>query len=132
MKVIYKIEDWYKEYAKSCEFVAKWLVKKLKINSKSTIVDLGCGAGAFTIPLALAVKNSKVIAIDSDERVLKELNLNIKKFNVKNSITIKCDAKNLQTIKDNSIDFVFSHWLLNVVTSYNDLRKIFKGKLQDT
>ena len=125
MKTILTIKDWHNEYAKTCEFVAKWLVRKLKIKSGS-IIDLGCGAGDFTIPLAMKARKSKVIAIDNDEKALNELKSNIKRFKVSNIVVIKSNATKLHEIKDSSIDFVFSHWLLGVVTKYNDLKKIVK------
>jgi len=126
MKVIFTIRDWYNEYARTCEFVANWLVKKLKIESDSTIIDFGCGAGAFTIPLAMKIRRSKIIAIDNDEKALNELRSNIKRFKVSNIVVMKSDATKLHKIKDSSIDFIFSHWLLGVVTKYSDLRRIMK------
>jgi ubiquinone/menaquinone biosynthesis C-methylase UbiE len=117
MKVISKIEDWYNEYARTCEFVARLLVKRLKIKPNSTIVDLGCGTGAFTIPLASKVKKSRIIAVDNDKKSLKELKTKIERLKVRNIIVMDGDARKLTKIKDNSIDFVFSHWLLGLLLS---------------
>jgi ubiquinone/menaquinone biosynthesis C-methylase UbiE len=126
MKVISKIEDWYNEYARTCEFIAKLLIKRSKIKPNSTIVDLGCGTGVFTIPLALKVRKSKIIAVDNDKKSLNELKAKIERLKVRNIVVIKGDARKLTKIKDNSIDFVFSHWLLGVVTKYNDLKQTLK------
>ena len=44
------------------------------INRGMTCVDLGCGAGAFSFPLALAVGNEgTVYAVDNDSEVLKRI-----------------------------------------------------------
>jgi ubiquinone/menaquinone biosynthesis C-methylase UbiE len=125
MKVI-TIQDWYNEYARTCKFLANWLVEKLKIKSNSIIIDLGCGAGAFTIPLATKAKKSKIIAVDKDEKALNELRSNIKRFKVSNIVVMKSDATKLHEIKNSSIDFIFSHWLLGVVTKYSELKQIIK------
>lgn len=78
MKVISKIEDWYKEYA-------------------------------------MKAKKSKIIAVDSNEKSLNELKSNIRRLKVRNIIMMKGDARKLSKIEGDSIDFVFSHWLLGVV-----------------
>jgi len=120
------IKDWYKEYAKSCEAVAKLLAKKLKVKPSSKIVELGCGAGAFTIPLARELKNSQIIAIDKDRKALEELKFNVKRFDFKNVIIMKDDAREVNGIENDSIDFLFSHWLLGVIVKYKDVKQIVK------
>jgi len=120
------IKDWYKEYAKSCEAVAKFLAKKLKVKPNSKITELGCGEGAFTIPLARELKNSQIIAIDKDRKALEKLKSNVKRFGLKNVAIMKGDARKLTKIENDSIDVVISHWLFGVITKHKDIRQIIK------
>lgn len=74
-----------------------WLSKKCKINSKSKILDLGCGPGLYTIEFAK--KGAKVTGIDVSKnsidyanKIAKENNLNIEYINA-NYITIDFKGK---------------------------------------
>jgi ubiquinone/menaquinone biosynthesis C-methylase UbiE len=120
------IKGWYKEYAKSCETVAKFLAKKLKVKPNSKITELGCGEGAFTIPLAREFKNSQIIAIDKDRKALEKLKSNVKRFGLKNVAIMKGDARKLMGIENDSIDVVISHWLFGVITKHEDVKQIIK------
>ncbi|OWT33013.1 SAM-dependent methyltransferase [Methanobrevibacter sp. 87.7] len=63
------------------------LLKKLDILSKEdTVLDIGCGEGTITIPIAKKVK--KVKGIDSSENMLKILNEKCDKENVNNVNTV--------------------------------------------
>jgi|GEM_PF-7011502 precorrin-6B methylase 2 len=121
-----RIKGWYKEYAKSCETVAKFLANKLKVKPNSKITELGCGEGAFTIPLARELKNSQIIAIDKDRKALEKLKSNVKRLGLKNVAIMKGDARKLMGIENDSIDVVISHWLFGVITKHKDIRQIIK------
>ena len=120
------IKGWYKEYVRTCETVAKFLVRKIKVKPNSKIVELGCGGGAFTIPLASKLKGYQIIAIDKDGKALEELKSNVKRFALNNVIVVESNARKLNKIEDNSVDFVLSHWLLGVITKHEDIRQIIK------
>lgn len=82
------------------------------VKDNFTVVDLGCGPGYFTIELAKIFKNGIIYAIDPDKKSIKILEEKIKENDIKNVIIYNSRAQNLDFIKDNSIDFIFSNLVL--------------------
>ena len=67
---------------------AERIVKTLKINKESNVLDFGCGSGTTTTALAEKAKN--VIAVDLSE---KQMNRAIKKIGAPNVIFVKGDRR---------------------------------------
>lgn len=86
------------------------------------VVDLGCGTGRFTIPLARKAK--KVYALDKTESMLRMLRKVIRKKGVKNIEIIKSDFGGINLPKE-SVDLVFSCWAFPCHSSNweRDIRK---------
>lgn len=58
---------------------------KARLNSGSTVIDVGCGSGSITVEAAMQVApNGKVYAIDQDENAIKLTKENAAKFNISN------------------------------------------------
>jgi len=69
-------------------------LSKGRLNSGSTVIDIGCGSGSITIEAAMQVApNGKVYAIDQDENAIKLTQKNIAKFNVSNIEIIHSKAQ---------------------------------------
>ncbi len=69
-------------------------LSKGRLNSGSTVIDIGCGSGSITIEAAMQVApHGKVYAIDQDENAIKLTQKNIAKFNVSNIEIIHSKAQ---------------------------------------
>lgn len=67
---------------------------KARLNSGSTVIDVGCGSGSITVEAAMQVApNGKVYAIDQDENAIKLTKENAAKFNISNIEIIHSKAQ---------------------------------------
>ncbi len=75
----------------------------MRISKEDTIIDLGCGEGSITIPLAK--KTKYVTAVDSSKRMLEILNEKCEKENINNVKTIKKELEEvtLEEVGENDI-----------------------------
>jgi len=100
--------------------IAKKIIKKYKLNSKSKVLDVGCGKGFLVYELSKLLKSSNIFGVD------------ISKYAIKNSP--KLVKKNLKCMnvakgfnfKKKQFDLVIS---INLIHNFeiNDLKKILKG-----
>ena len=60
------------------------------INVHDTVGDIGCGPGYFTLPLAKALVNGKVYALDIDEEMLAACRARIVQARLGNVETMEC------------------------------------------
>ncbi|KKP27208.1 MAG: hypothetical protein UR15_C0037G0002 [Parcubacteria group bacterium GW2011_GWA2_31_28] len=100
------------------------------ITNKGKILDLGCGSGLFTIPLAK--KGCNVVACDITEESLKQLKRYAKKEDVEDKITIvHGDATKLK-FRNNEFDkitmfFILEHLNKNErIKALKEVRRILK------
>lgn len=103
---------------------AEKLVKNL--NKDITVLDLGCGLGTATIPLAQA--GSKTIGVDiSDEMLITATKRLKKEYN--NLYFCKMNAYDLK-IKDNSVDVVVENAMIHLVSNpkkvYEEIKRVLK------
>lgn len=61
------------------------------INDRDTVADIGCGPGFFTIPLAKALSNGKLYALDIDEEMLEVCRQRVAESRLGNVEFLKCD-----------------------------------------
>lgn len=80
------------------------LFSKMKISKEDTILDLGCGEGSITIPLAKKAKN--VTAIDSSKRMLEILESKCKNQSITNVKIIKEDLEDVTLDELGNYDIV--------------------------
>lgn len=59
-------------------------IAKLQLNEDSILIDVGAGTGTIGIEAATYMKKGKVIAIEKEEKGLKVIKGNVKKFNLEN------------------------------------------------
>jgi cyclopropane fatty-acyl-phospholipid synthase-like methyltransferase len=76
------------------------LASCIGIREGMQVLDVGCGQGSFTACIARLVgETGKIVAIDITDEYLKQMNENLKKFNVKQRVKfVKADAAELSTI----------------------------------
>lgn len=68
---------------------AKMIVSRSNITSDDTVLEIGAGLGALTIPLAMAA--SKVYSVEKDPELLKLLNTELLAHNLSNVILVQKD-----------------------------------------
>jgi len=92
--------------------VRKWLMNPAKtigiaeVQPGQTILEVGCGTGFFTIPLASIVgDHGRIIAMDASSGFLKELGRKVHDSALKNVLIVQKDALNTG-LENESIDKV--------------------------
>jgi ubiquinone/menaquinone biosynthesis C-methylase UbiE len=94
------------------------LFSKLIIGENDSVLDLGCGEGSITLPLAKKVK--KVTGVDSSTKMLEILNQRAKEQNISNVKTI------LKPLEDITYEEVGSHDVVLASRSLNGIIPIKK------
>lgn len=98
------------------------LLKKLDILSKNdTVLDIGCGEGTITIPIAKKVKS--VTGIDSAENMLKILNEKSNKENINNVNTILKPIEEIRYKDIGNYDVVVASRSLNSIIPIKETLK---------
>lgn len=87
------------------------VVEKTKIKPSSLILDIGCGTGAYTLPLA-ALAKSKAIAVDPSIGMLRHTQ---RRLVVSSDLALlQADGEQLP-LRSNSVDLVFMSYVLHQV-----------------
>ena len=76
-----------------------------------SIVDIGCGAGYFTVPFAKYVFSGKVYGVDEDQAMLDATNKEIKRVNLTNT-EMKIFKESKLPIDDDCLDGAFAAFSL--------------------
>ena len=97
------------------------LLKYMNITPKDTIVDLGCGEGSITIPLAK--KSSKVLAVDKSKEMLNILNKKAKEEKLTNIKTLNEDIFTINKEKIGKYDIVLAS---RSVSGTYEIKKLIK------
>lgn len=105
------------------------LAQRIGIRKGTTVIDVSCGQGGFTVSLAKIVGESgRVLSVDVSDEYLAEFNKNLKKWSVEKLVTfIQCDAANLKGIvADEPADMVVSYRFLEELKHIKDMPTIVK------
>jgi 2-polyprenyl-3-methyl-5-hydroxy-6-metoxy-1,4-benzoquinol methylase len=92
-----------------------------------TVVDIGCGPGYFSIPMAeMTGKDGKVIAVDIQEKMLHRLNVYARRHKV--DARIRLTKSTVQDICVNEkADFILTFWMVHEVQDVQSfMDQIFK------
>ena len=93
-----KIASEYGKWLKNDDY-PDVLLNEMRISSKDTVLDMGCGEG--TITRKIAKKAKSVTGIDKSELMLEELNKKAKDENIKNIKTFQKDINDLSYVSTN-------------------------------
>ena len=110
------------------------LRKKISLNEKDLIVDLGCGPGNISEKLAIKWPNTEVVGIDGSKEMIlraennKEISKN--KRNLKNLRYICSDIKDIKLtdfLLKKEISLLVSNSLIHHITNLEDFFKTIKS-----
>lgn len=91
------------------------LLKRLKLSKDDTVLDVGCGEGSITIPIAKKVKS--VTGLDSSKKMLEFLNKRASEENIENIETVLCDIEDISYDELGDYDIVVASRCLNGISS---------------
>lgn len=100
--------------------------RELKLKEREAFLDLGCGAGDYSIHASKIVGNSGVVyALDVWENLLNGLEEEAVSQSLKNIQTKLSDINSPLPIEDNCIDVCFIATVLHTLNLDRDAKKIF-------
>jgi ubiquinone/menaquinone biosynthesis C-methylase UbiE len=92
------------------------------IHEGQNVVDIGCGPGFFTLPMARLVgENGRVIAVDIQKGMLDKVEHNSKKAGLQSRIQLHQSQEDRLGITD-KVDFALAFWMVHEVP---DTRNFF-------
>ncbi len=101
------------------------LLKRLKLSKDDTVIDVGCGEGSITIPIAKKVKS--VTGLDSSKKMLEFLNKRASEEKIENIETILCDIEDISYDELGDYDIVVASRCLNgIVPIKETIRELNK------
>jgi ubiquinone/menaquinone biosynthesis C-methylase UbiE len=103
---------------------AAWMQRRRPGWQPRRILDLGCGLGHNTVPLARAYPNAEVVAVDLAAPMLRYGNARARGFGVDNIVFVQANAEALDFPSEH-FDFIYSTMFLHE-TSYRALRAILR------
>jgi ubiquinone/menaquinone biosynthesis C-methylase UbiE len=104
--------------------IAKWVKETYPDFNPKRILDIGCGLGHNTLPIAEAYPDAEVIGIDAGAPMLRYGAARAKSLGVENVKFIQADAEKLSDFADNSFDWVQTTMFLHE-TGGKAIHKIF-------
>lgn len=85
------------------------------IKEGDTVIDLGCGPGYFTIPMAKMIgKQGKIIAVDLQKEMLAKLKKKATAKNVTDRITYHlCEKEHINLNLNQKADFILAYYMVH-------------------
>ncbi|OHD63353.1 MAG: hypothetical protein A2176_00145 [Spirochaetes bacterium RBG_13_51_14] len=95
-----------------------------------TVLDMGCGPGFFSIPMARMVgKNGRVIAVDVQETMLDRVRKRAARYDLLDRISaIRCSPEDIG-VRD-KVDFALTFWMVHEVSDKERLFRQIAGILR--
>lgn len=106
------------------EYQAEALIRRLDLKSGMTVIDVGCGPGRLTIPIALAVgPTGKVLAVDIQEGMLNRVRKRANEAGCQNIDFLQTEAGSVSGyLPENSVDRAL------MVTMFGEIPKRMRRK----
>jgi ubiquinone/menaquinone biosynthesis C-methylase UbiE len=105
--------------------IAKWVQETYPDFKPKRILDIGCGLGHNTLPIAMAFPNTEVVAIDAGTPMLRYGAARANALGVKNVQFIQANAEAMPEFEKESFDWVQTTMFLHE-TGGKAIHKIFK------
>jgi ubiquinone/menaquinone biosynthesis C-methylase UbiE len=105
--------------------IATWVKEKYPDFHPKKILDIGCGLGHNTLPIAQLFPNAEVIAIDAGAPMLRYGAARANALGIKNVKFIQADAASMNEFKDGEFDWVQTTMFLHE-TGGKSIHNIFK------
>jgi ubiquinone/menaquinone biosynthesis C-methylase UbiE len=105
--------------------IAKWVKDTYPDFKPKRILDMGCGLGHNTLPIAEMFPDAEVIAIDAGKPMLRYGAARAKALGVKNVKFMQIDAESMPEFENESFDWVQTTMFLHE-TGGKAIHKIFK------
>ncbi|MBX9783337.1 MAG: class I SAM-dependent methyltransferase [Chitinophagaceae bacterium] len=105
--------------------IAAWVKETYPDFKPKKILDIGCGLGHNTLPIAEMYPDAEVIAIDAGTPMLRYGAARAKALGIKNVKFIQADAATMNEFKDADFDWVQTTMFLHE-TGGKSIHKIFK------
>lgn len=94
--------DWWRELWPEPEAV----LREFGVEAGTSVADVGCGDGHFSIPVAELVAPASVYAIDVDGTMLDEIEARALERDLENVVTVSGDARELSSLLPEPVDLV--------------------------
>jgi SAM-dependent methyltransferase len=105
--------------------IATWVKETYPDFNPTKILDIGCGIGHNTLPIAQLFPNAEVIAIDAGAPMLRYGAARANALGIKNVKFIQADAASMNEFKDGEFDWVQTTMFLHE-TGGKSIHNIFK------
>jgi 2-polyprenyl-3-methyl-5-hydroxy-6-metoxy-1,4-benzoquinol methylase len=105
--------------------IAAWVKETYPNFNPTKILDIGCGLGHNTLPIAQAFPQAQVIAIDAGEPMLRYGAARAKALGIHNVTFVQANAEAMPEFQNQSFDWVQSTMVLHE-TGGKAIHKIFK------
>ncbi len=100
------------------------------VRKGDTVLDIGCGMGYFTIPLARLVgEEGQVIGLDIQEQMLAALQRRAKRAGLEKRIVIQLTTENSLKV-DTKADFALAFWMVHEVPDRGHLLEQIRSALK--
>ena len=102
------------------------LLRKVGLRPGQIVLDFGCKAGHYTIPVALVVGSKGIVcAVDKEQRALNELQQKARDNNLKNIKIIKTTGQTTLDFESKSIDVALFYDVLHYFAE-RDRKKLYQ------
>lgn len=103
-KAVHDYEDGWKD---SLALVQAELIKTANARAGETVLDIACGTGLVTFPLAEAIgPDGRLVATDISEKMIARLETIAHAIRISNIDAIRADGESFDMFKDNAFDLV--------------------------